>query len=277
MSCNMTESVIGEIPVMEIETNWSVVKISPYGAHVLSFCPFEDDSRDLLWVSGKSNFIRGKAIRGGIPVCWPWFGGAGTPAHGIARISMWEIGELREEPDGSATQIFSLTAKEQGLTVRMDVNAGKALTVRLTTTNISGEPVKLTEALHTYFGVGDIAETSVHGLDCGYFCSLKKEKHTQSGDIRFTEETDRIYNAGSRIAVIDDPVLQRKIRVERFGSESAVVWNPWIEKSKRMADFGDDEYPGMLCIEAANAGDDFRILAPGAVHSLATRISLITE
>ena len=277
MSEEIREFTRGGIPVLEIETADSVLQVSPYGAHVLSFCPFEDDGRDLLWVSGKSNFIPGKAIRGGIPVCWPWFGSAGTPGHGIARIRMWETGERRREPDGSVTQTFRLTAEDQGLRARLDVTAGKAQTVRLTTENISDRPVALSEALHSYFAVGDIAKTEVLGLECDYLCKLAERNFTQSGPIRFSAETDRIFNAGSRAAVISDSVLERKICVERFGSESAVVWNPWIEKAKRMEDFGDEEYRNMLCIEAANAGGDVRVLGPGAKHELSTRISLLAD
>lgn len=275
MSEMVRELTRGGIPVLEIETADSVAQVSPYGAHVLSFRPFEDDGRDLLWVSEKSNFTQGKAIRGGIPVCWPWFGNAGTPGHGIARIRMWETGELRKEPDGSATQTFRLTAEDFGLRARLDVTVGKSLTVRLTTENISDKPATLSEALHSYFSVGDIAETEILGLECDYQCKLVQKNFTQSGPIRFGGETDRIYDAGSRAAVIRDPVLGRKILVERFGSESAVVWNPWIEKSKNMADFGDEEYRNMLCIEAANAGGDIRVLGPRAKHELSTRISLL--
>ena len=271
MKANVEKIEIGGIPAFRIETEDATAVVSPYGAHVLSYVVGEDD---LLWVSGKSNFVEGKAIRGGIPVCWPWFGSAATPAHGLARISMWNMEPVRDEADGSAT--VTMTLEKNGLAAKMVINIGRALTLNLTTVNNGAEPVKLTEALHTYFNIADINQVQILGFeDCDYFCSLAKVTEKQSGSITFDKETDRIYYAGSRIAVIDDPVLERQIRVERFGSDSAVVWNPWIDKSAAMADFGDDEYPGMLCIEAANAGDDAKILAPGASHTLGTRISLV--
>ena len=187
---------------------------------------------------------------------------------------MWDMEAPRDEADGSVT--LTMTLEKNGLAAKMVINIGRALTLNLTTVNESGEPVKLTEALHTYFNISDISKIRILGFeDCDYFCSLAKVTEKQSGAITFDKETDRIYYAGSRIAVIDDPGLERQIRVERFGSDSAVVWNPWIAKAAAMPDFGDDEYPGMLCIEAANAGDDARTLAPGASHTLGTRISLI--
>ncbi len=271
MKANIGKINIEGIPAFRIETEDATAVVSPYGAHVLSFTVGEDD---LLWVSGKSNFVEGKAIRGGIPVCWPWFGSAASPAHGLARISMWNMEAPRDEADGSVT--LTMTLEKNGLAAKMVINIGRALTLNLTTVNNSAEPVKLTEALHTYFNISDISRIRILGFeDCDYFCSLAKVTEKQSGAITFDKETDRIYYAGSRIAVIDDPGLERQIRVERFGSDSAVVWNPWIAKAAAMPDFGDDEYPGMLCIEAANAGDDARTLAPGASHTLGTRISLI--
>ncbi len=180
---------------------------------------------------------------------------------------------VTEEADGSASVFFTLFLEEMNLKARLDVNIGKALTVQLTTKNCSGKELKLTEALHTYFRAGDVNAVAVTGLDsCSYLEFGKTE--TQQGEVRFNGETDRIYQAGRRIAVIDDPVLDRQIAVERFGSDTAVVWNPWTEKAAAMPDFGDEEYTQMLCIEAANAGDDVRIIPPGGTHTIGTRISL---
>ncbi len=263
---------IGGLTVLEIETEDAVAQLTPYGAHILSYRPFDTED-DILWVSENSEFRPGKAIRGGIPVCWPWFGKAAVPAHGLGRINLWEMSQVTEEADGSASVFFTLFLEEMNLKARLDVNIGKALTVQLTTENCSGTELKLTEALHTYFTVGDVRAAAVTGLDgCSYL--EFGETKTQQGEIRFTQETDRIYQAGRRIAVIDDPVLDRQIVVERFGSDTAVVWNPWTEKAAAMADFGDEEYPQMLCIEAANAGDDVRIIPPGGTHTIGTRISL---
>ena len=235
---------------------------------------FKTGGEEVLWSPKSWNHKGDKWCHGGIPICWPWFGSAATPAHGLARINMWNMEAPRDEADGSVT--LTMTLEKNGLAAKMVINIGRTLTLNLTTVNESGEPVKLTEALHTYFNISDISKIRILGFeDCDYFCSLAKVTEKQSGAITFDKETDRIYYAGSRIAVIDDPGLERQIRVERFGSDSAVVWNPWIAKAAAMPDFGDDEYPGMLCIEAANAGDDARTLAPGASHTLGTRISLI--
>lgn len=265
--------MIGEIPVYKIEAGNAELEFSNYGAHILSY---KVNGSDLLWISEKAVFTPGKAIRGGIPVCWPWFGSAGTPTHGVARIAFWDMTEPVTEADGSVSVKMTLAAADQGLTAVLEVNLGATLKVNLTTTNVSAETIRLTEALHSYFAIGDIRNVAVRGFeDTEYFCSLTSRTQKQSGIITFDAETDRIYNAGSRIAVIDDPVKNRKIRVVRSGSASAVVWNPWIDKAARMADYGDDEYPEMLCIEAANAGFDFRMLPPGASHTLGTEFSLL--
>ncbi len=275
MSLHIREMKMGELDVFEIETDDAVARVTPSGAHILSYHTFNTEY-DILWVSEQAVFRKGKAIRGGIPVCWPWFGKAGTPMHGLARISQWNMSEITEEADGSASLFFTLTLEELKLKARIDVNIGQALTVLLTTENLSGTELKLTDALHTYFTVGDIRQVRVNGFeDCRYRCTVKNTDEIQHGAITFEGETDRIYSAGNRIAVIDDPATDRRIKVERFGSASAVVWNPWTEKAAAMADFGDDEYTEMLCIESANAGDDVRILPPGGTHTVGTRISLI--
>ncbi len=266
---------IGALPAVEIETEDAVAQLTPYGAHVLSYRTFADDSEtDVLWISDKAEFTPGKAIRGGIPVCWPWFGKAGTPAHGLARINVWQMSEVTEEADGSASLFFTLTLEELKLKARMDVNIGKALTLQLTTWNNSDTALSLTEALHTYFTAGQIEAVSVTGLDgCSYTEFGKKA--VQKGAVTFDKETDRIYQAERRVIVIEDPVLDRKIAVERFGSDTAVVWNPWTEKAAAMADFGNDEFHGMLCVEAANAGDDVRMIPPGGTHTIGTRITVL--
>ena len=152
MKANIEKINIEGIPAFRIETEDATAVVSPYGAHVLSYTVGEDD---LLWVSGKSNFVEGKAIRGGIPVCWPWFGSAASPAHGLARISMWNMEAPRDEADGSVT--LTMTLEKNGLAAKMVINIGRALTLNLTTVNSSAEPVKLTEALHTYFNISDIS------------------------------------------------------------------------------------------------------------------------
>lgn len=276
MAFQMKSEKIGALDAVRIITDDAEALLTPHGAHVLSFRPFVGEGEDVLWGSEKSNYEDGKAIRGGIPVCWPWFGKVNMPAHGFARLTRWNMDRPTEEADGSVTVILTYQNQEYGLAARVTVNVGKALTVTLDTENISDHAIPLTDALHTYFHVADVTKIRVSGFDgCDYYCNLAKTMNRQNGDIIFNREIDSIYSAGSRKAVIDDPVLDRRILVERFGSNTAVVWNPWIEKSAKMEDFGDEEYKNMLCVEAVNTREDARTLAPGAKHTLATRISLL--
>ena len=273
MSIKVKPVMLGELEAFEIATDDAVAVLTPHGAHIISYRPFETED-DLLFVSEKAKYTPGKAVRGGIPVCWPWFGKVAQPPHGVARSNKWDMSAVREEADGSAS--VTLTFDWYGQSATLDVNIGKSLTVQLTTKNLTGSNIPFSDALHTYFRVGDVRKIRISGFDgCEYDCALTRTRHTQEGDITIGENVDRIYYPGRNIAVIDDPVLDRKIRVERFGSDSAVVWNPWAEMAATIADFGDDEYTQMVCIEAANAGDDARALRPEAIHILGTRISLI--
>ncbi len=259
----------GELLLYRIENDYAAAEISQYGAQVLSFVPRGE--KDLLFVSRCANFEAGKAIRGGIPVCWPWFGAAGTPAHGVGRISLWELKNARREADGSTSMTFFLDRrKDLALTAQLHVNVGAALTVSLTTGNCGAAPLALTEALHTYFAVSDIGKVTVTGLAE----EDVPDAVLRDGKLHFDAETDLMCAPDDKILVIDDPIWKRKIRVERYGSRSAVVWNPWIDKAKRLADFGDEEYRAMLCVEAANVKENFVDLAAGASHTLRTRISL---
>lgn len=263
------------LPVFHIENPFAEAEISPYGAHVLSYTP--KGEKDLLWLSGKSWFEEGKPIRGGIPVCWPWFGDAGTPKHGIARIATWEMETARVEADMSTTLIFSLDRQELcGLTARLLVNVGRALSLALRTKNHGTSSHTLSEALHTYFAVKDITKVSILGLEQDDLPEAERLfPYFRKGRLTFRQETDLVCSPDEKILVIDDQGEGRKIRVERAGSATAVVWNPWIAKSKAMPDFGDDEYKTMVCVEAANARDGAVGIIPGSAHTLRTRISLI--
>ena len=152
----------GTLPVFHIENDLAEADVTPYGAHVLSFIPRGE--KDLLWVSGKALYEEGRAIRGGIPVCWPWFGKAGTPAHGLARIAFWKTDFIRREADGSTTLAFLFESAPDGLRAGLTVNAGHALTVSLRTENTGTADVLLSEALHTYFRVSEIGSVRILGL-----------------------------------------------------------------------------------------------------------------
>ena len=263
-----------QLPTAFVANRFCKGAVSLLGAHILSYIP--DGKEDLLWMSQKSNLEAGKAIRGGIPICWPWFGSQPEPAHGVARIQFWEFKAAAALPDGSDTLTFELSITDpHPLTVSMSVNFGAKLTVSLTTVNTGNTAFQLGDAIHTYFSIGEISRTVIHGLG-GAFAKncVEKTNFTAQDAFGFNAETDNIYHSEAAVT-IDDPVLKRKILVEKENSRTTVVWNPWIAKSKRMPDFGDEEYHTMVCVEAANCSVDKIDLAPGATHTLTQKISLL--
>ena len=270
----ITLSNRGDICTFIVKNKFATAELAPYGAHVLSYTPAGKD--DLLWVSAKSNFQDGAPIRGGIPVCWPWFGPAAQPAHGKARLALWDFEDARAEADGSTTICLGLDMTDEfDLIAKMYINVGAALTVCLSTSNTGTEAYPLSEALHTYFAISEITKIAVLGLAKEDLPDPEFPGYKEDGAIRFERETDLVCQPGNKILAIQDDGWNRMIRVERFGSKSAVVWNPWIEKAQRMPDFGDEEYHTMVCVEAANAKAGTIILDPGTTHTIGTRISLV--
>ncbi len=270
-----------KLPAAFISNSHCDAVITLLGAHVCEFKP--KGRRPLIWISGSSNFELGKPIRGGIPVCWPWFGPAQQPAHGFARLSSWSFESAKAEADGSTSVSLSLESSPETLKAWphkfkcvFTLRAGAKLEATLKVSNTGDAPFTYTGALHTYLSVSKITDVKVQGLDGVEFTnSIDGSKHVQKGPVEFGFELDRLYFPTSSDCVVEDPGWGRKIKVQRTGSCSAVVWNPWIEKSKRLADFGDEEYWGMLCVEAANAGGDAVSVAPGASFALGTIVSEI--
>lgn len=274
----------GRLPMADIATPHGSMELSLYGGHVLSYRPAGQSP--VLFVSRASAYAPGKPIRGGIPVCWPWFGprvdDAALPMHGFARLLCWNLEAVEHNAketevrlglrDDASTREFWPHAFELSLRVTL----GTGLRIELTTRNTGSRPFVLTQALHTYFSVGNIGNVSIEGLeDASFFDSLTRATHEPEGaPITIGAEVDRVYTDTTSDCLIRDAALGREIRVAKQGSRSTVVWNPWIDKSKRMPDFGDDEYTGMLCIEAANAKDDAVTVPPRCTHTLSQSLSV---
>ncbi len=271
------------LPLAGVENKFATAKISFQGANVMEYIP--KGEKPVLWMSEKSYFAPGKPIRGGVPICWPWFGAHPSnpelPAHGFARLCLWNLSSIKNLPDESTEVILTLTDKDvpaefkaQPFQLRFIVTVGPQLTMALEMTNTGGDNLDITGALHTYFNVSDISKVWVEGLDKAHsFDSLTKQEVIQQGAIRFDAEFDRVFLNTEGDCVICDPGYSRRIRIAKKGSRSAVVWNPWIEKAKRMPDFGDEEYHTMLCVETTNARDDRRSIPPGNTHTLTAIIS----
>lgn len=272
------------------------VIVAEQGAQVLSYC--HGDATPIIWLSEEAVFERGQAVRGGVPVCWPWFGdlmrnpesvqGAyqsdqPAPAHGLVRNIDWVL-ERSDSDAASATLTFGCNAESDlpGWPHAVDLRLaicldGKGLHLSLTSHNRGGTPITLSQALHSYFAVSDIHQVTVEGLDgCPYIETLDGwQQRQQQGDLVFDGETDRIYMDLPSTLVLRDPGLKRRIVLETRGSRSAVLWNPWIAKAQRLSQFADDAWQRMLCIETANVMSDAVQLDPSANHTLS--VSIATE
>jgi D-hexose-6-phosphate mutarotase len=278
---------VGELAVARVTTAFASASIALQGAHVMTYQP--TGQAPLIWLSKFAKLAPGKSIRGGAPVCWPWFGphaeNAQFPGHGFARTVPWQLLASKEMPDGRIRLDFELV--QDGATraqwphdsvVRNIVTVGQELEVQLATTNTGAKPFQLGQALHTYFTVGDIRRATVAGLEgCNYLDKVDggARKH-QSGPVTFVQETDRIYLATRGCCGILDPVLDRTILITSTGSRSTVVWNPWREKADKMGDFGQDGFLDMVCVETANAAEDLVTLAAGETHAMTAQYRLLT-
>lgn len=276
------EDIAEGFTVANVTTRFATARIALQGAHVMTYQPA--GHAPLIWVSKLAKFAPGKSIRGGVPVCWPWFGAhasnAQFPGHGFARTVPWQLVEARLLPDHRMRLEFELihSAATQAQwphasTVRNIVTIGPELEVELATTNTGTAPFELGQALHTYFEIGDIRKTTISGLEgCEYLDKVDGGAgKAQHGAIAFSLETDRIYLGTRGHCEIHDPVLNRRILITSTGSHSTVVWNPWTEKADKMGDFGPDGWTGMVCVETANAATDVVTLAPGDTHRMAAQ------
>ncbi|ACO80963.1 Aldose 1-epimerase family protein [Azotobacter vinelandii CA] len=282
---------MGELPCWRIKTAAAELLVAEQGAQVLSYQ--RHGEQPLIWLSEQAEFRRGLSVRGGVPVCWPWFGDlarnpAGVramredhgpaPAHGEVRGRDWRLQDIAKE-NGAVTLTFDLPQSASGelpgwphaLDLTLAIRLDERLDLSLTTRNRSSYRVALSQALHTYLAVGDIREVGIEGLDgLRYIETLEDwdERH-QRGILNFAGETDRIYlDTPPRLDLVDAS-WKRRICLEASGSHSAIVWNPWIDKAARLSQFADDAWQRMLCIETANVLDDAVELAPEQSATLA--------
>jgi len=251
-----------------------------HGAHVMHYRPA--GQRPLLFLSERSHFATGKAIRGGVPVIFPWFGArAGhpeAPDHGFARTREWAVESVDSGSDGLVAVTLALEADDatrptwpHEFRVRHRVVFGERLEMTLEVENRSGHPFDFEEALHTYLLVGDVGQVSIAGLGGAVYIDKTddmRRKTLAAGPLRLNGTTDRVFLNTRETCTVTDPVLARRIVVEKTGSTTTVVWNPWHEKASTMADLGDEQWRSMLCVEAANAADNAVHLAGGTRHTM---------
>ncbi len=275
----------GGLAVVEVTNTHAAAVIALQGAHVMNWSP--RGAHPVIWLSKAAKLAPGKSIRGGVPVCWPWFGphasDTALPAHGYARTTPWEVVHSEALAGGATRVVFRLIENDatraqwpHPTPVECHITVGASLEIELVTRNAGAAPVTIGQALHTYFEVSDIRHVTIDGLDgCPYLDKVDGgQRKRQAGPVSFSGEVDRIYLDSVVACRIDDPGLRRRIVISKRGSRSTVVWNPWIEKAAKMGDLGDDGYLRMVCVESANAADDVVTIAPGAEHRLWVRYDI---
>jgi len=254
---------------IEIQNSQAEAKIALQGAHIFHYKA--NAKTPLLWLSELAYFKEGKAIRGGIPVCFPWFGphksDATLPQHGFARTAMWSLILVEEIDEGKTHIQLQLLANEEtkklwnyNFDVRLDFVVSAELSVALTVINTDSKPFEISTALHTYFNISDISNIMIDGLkESMYRNALDSKEYLEKSDVTIDQEVDRVYFNASKKIILHDG--SKKIELKQEGSNSLVV--PWIEKSKQMADMGEAAYKTMVCLETANVGQDSKVLDVG--------------
>ena len=276
----------GGFPVIEIKNEYAKAVISVYAGQVLSFQPVAQ-AEDMMFLSSQAYYQEGKAMKGGTPICWPWFGpdpeAKGRSSHGFVRNRLWQMREVVTTQDGATQVIMGLVDTEETRTiwdyafdVAIAITVGSSLTVELITRNTGDRPFFITQALHTYFKIGDINQVKVLGLeDNAYLDKVDGGKQkTQTGAVTFSAECDRIYLDVPPELTIEDEALKRKIKVTATNSNTAIVWNPGATISAKMADLGDRDYQHFVCVETANAANEIIEVAAGSEYKMTAHYAI---
>ncbi len=285
---------LGELNCWRIRHGQAELVVAQQGAHIVSYQINGD--QPLIWSNPGAVFKHGKAIRGGMPVCWPWFGNLQrnpqnvqamrnssetAKAHGEVRAIDWELMGMGE--DGDALIVEFIQPKAEGhlpgwphnVGLKLQIRMDAALNVSLVSFNAGTEDVTLSQALHSYFAVSDVRQVSIEGLGgVTYLDTLQSwdEPREQAGAITFTGETDRIYQDTPELISVVDPLWKRRIQIQSTGSKSSVVWNPWVEKTKTFSDMEPDGWQNMVCVETANVMTDIVTLKPHDMHVMGVSI-----
>jgi glucose-6-phosphate 1-epimerase len=273
-----------DYPLIRVANAHGEAVVALHGAHLLDYRSVGD--QPLLYLSPTARFREGTAVRGGVPVCWPWFGAHPTnpamPFHGFARDRFWVFEGVSEADENVTELAFRLPPRRtpEGLWSRdfeliYNICVSSALDLELTTRNTGSEPLAVGGALHTYLAVSALSDVCIEGLEGHEYLDATRgrSRHRQEGPVRFDEAVNRIYLNTGPISTLRDPGWNRLVQIDAKGSRTTVVWNPWVEQSRGFKDLPDDGYHRFVCIETANAEDDVHTLQPGEEHTLACRIS----
>lgn len=285
--------VRGELVMVEVTTDAGEATVAVQGAHVVEWRPAGQEAG--LWVSRRTEFAEGKAIRGGVPVIWPWFGprtevvnaapeGAGASgAHGLARTAEWKLlfagvaGDAVHLGWGMGPSEASRAAGFDGFRLAYEMEIGRELRLRLTVANDGPGELRFEEALHTYLGVSDVERAAISGLEGTEYLDKRDgggRKREGDGPLVLREWTDRVYLGTEATCVVRDEGRGRDLEVGKDHSRSTVVWNPWAQGAAGLKDMEPEEWREMLCVETANVGEAAVTLQPGQAHAIGVRIAV---
>ncbi|MBU3736203.1 MAG: D-hexose-6-phosphate mutarotase [Methylobacterium sp.] len=277
----------GGLQFLEIDNPKAVARIALQGAHVVLWRP-KTQAQPVLWLSDQARYVQGRSIRGGVPVCWPWFGAHPTDstlcAHGFARVIPWELLHAASTESGATRLVLQMqvtpeTERQLSYPFRLvlTITIGNRLKLDLATTNLAHHPFVIGEAYHTYFNVSDIAQISVTGLeDCMYSDKVAGyARQIEHDALFFDREFDRVFLNHNGDCILNDPGYRRRIRISKSGSNTTVVWTPWADKAHATGDMGNaDEWRHMVCIETANALENMVVINPDKTHVLTAEYSV---
>ena len=274
---------------LEIDNPLASGKIALQGAHVINWQP-KFQTQPVLWLSSNARYVQGRSIRGGVPICWPWFGAHPTDStfcpHGFARVIPWRVVDVDATATGATRIILEMLetpeAKRQlsypyALTVTITI--GRRLRIEMATTNKANHPFVIGEAFHTYLHVSDIANVKITGMqDCVYADKVRNyERYVEHNALYFNGEFDRVFIDHSSDCSIHDKGYNRIIHVAKSGSDTTVVWSPGAEKAAEMSDMGaPDEWRNAICVETSNALDNMVVINPGRTHVISAEYSIET-
>jgi len=272
----------GGLPFIQVNNKKASALISIYAGQVLSFKPV-NESEDFMFTSDNAYFQEGKAIKGGIPICWPWFGAAPDntehPDHGFVRNSFWTVASIDELKNGDTKVKLEFVDSDKTREIwpyhfhlSLEIVIGESLTLDLVTRNTGDKAFLITEALHTYFNVGDASQVQVLGLEKTEYLDKIEDfiKVCQVGALTLEDAMDHIHVDVGHNLTINDPVLKRQIKITSSGNKNVVVWNPWAKGAEQMEDLKADDYKRFVCIEIANAASNKVKIEPASEYRMVT-------
>ncbi len=278
---------VNGLQFIEIDNSLAVARIALQGAHVDWWRP-KSTNQDVLWRSSNARYEKGRSIRGGVPICWPWFGKHPTDdsfcVHGFARVIPWKLLESSQLKNGATKLVLIMLPTEtviKQLTYSFEliltIVVGESLYLNLKTTNLSDNPFLISEGYHTYFSISDIENIKVTGLENSVYTDKIDDfsRGIEKNSITFNNEFDRVYTNTSNDCYIEDENFNRVITIKKSNSNSTVVWTPWQDKASKMGDMGEkDEWRKMVCVETANLLENSVVIYPKLPHSIATEYSV---